>query len=89
MISANLQHLMQQVQTLTPEERQELRQFLDASSPSAPPRTKEDELDELLLKRGIISRIPQPNVDPAAYQNRKRVRIKGKPLSETIIEERR
>lgn len=49
----------------------------------------ESEIDRLLLERGIISQIP----DPACYSDEDEdfepIEVTGKPLSQTIIEERR
>lgn len=44
---------------------------------------------ERLLKKGSLNRIPDPITDFTPYKKRKLFQIKGKPLSQTIIEERR
>jgi tetratricopeptide (TPR) repeat protein len=44
---------------------------------------------ERLLKKGSIERIPEPITDFTPYKKRKLLQVKGKPLSQTIIEERR
>lgn len=87
MASANLQRLLDELKTLSPAERRELRELLDAWPP--PPQTKEDELDQRLWLDGVISRVPElarPSSRPA---KRPLVEVSGKPLSETIVEERR
>ena len=48
----------------------------------------EDQLDQLLLEAGVISEIPPPITDFTPYENRQPIEVKGKPISETIIEER-
>lgn len=47
----------------------------------------EDEVERILLARGIISEIPENWKDED--EDFEPIEIKGKPLSETIIEERR
>jgi len=41
------------------------------------------------LAAGVLARVPAPITDPAAYRRWKPIAIKGKRLSETVIEERR
>lgn len=79
------------IQTLTPSQQRRLRKLLDALRFKRQPLTPEDELDLLLLKDGVIDRIPRPptEADIKAFEEYKPVPIEGKPLSETIIEERR
>lgn len=49
----------------------------------------EDELEQMLLKAGLLSKIPPPITDFTNYRKRRPIKVKGKPVSETIIEERR
>ena len=49
----------------------------------------EDEFDEEMLAEGILDHVPPPITDLTPFQNRKLVQVQGKPLSETIVEERR
>jgi hypothetical protein len=89
MTSPRLTNILEQIKTLTPEELRQLRENLD--TPPAQPSEEErlDELDRRLLEAGLVSRIPPKITDFTPYQNRKLVEAKGKPVSETIIEERR
>ena len=87
MPSENLDRVPEGVRSLTLAERQELRTRLD-TWPSPSPST-EDDLDQRLLSAGVISHVPAPCTDPAPYRRWKPITVKGKPLSETIIEERR
>jgi tetratricopeptide (TPR) repeat protein len=50
---------------------------------------KEDQLEQRLFEQGFLRKINKPITDFAPYKNRKTIKIKGKPLSETVIEERR
>jgi len=56
-----------------------------------PKLSKLEQLDQLLLERGVISQIrPKPTAeDVARHRSWKPIPITGKPLSQTIIEERR
>jgi putative addiction module CopG family antidote len=47
-----------------------------------------DELNRQLLEVGLLSNIPA-RPDPADYQEFSPIAVKGEPLSETIIRERR
>jgi CheY-like chemotaxis protein len=83
------------VRTLNSEHLRRVRNLIDAllTNPALQADkehlSKEDQVDLLLMKDGVLSRIPAPITDFTPYRNRKLIEIKGKPLSETIIEERR
>jgi hypothetical protein len=82
--------LAAEIEALSPEEQRHLRDLLDRLlAKPGKALTMQDELDQLLLQDGVISEIPPPITDLTPYQDRKRIDIQGKPLSETIIEERR
>lgn len=50
---------------------------------------KEDQLEKRLFESGYLKKINEPITDFTPYKNRKTIKIKGKPLSETVIEDRR
>ncbi len=78
------------VKAMSPQERVELRNWIDKSLAEKAKETEAiSELDRLLLERGIISSIPTRRSSPEEFRNWKRVKVEGKPISETIIEERR
>ena len=82
MTATDLQKLIEKVKTLTPPEREELRRAMD----SPPPVTDDDDLDRRLLESGLVRQLPTsagPRTNPEPVQ------IEGKPLSQTVIEERR
>ncbi len=87
MPSENLDRVLEAVRLLTAAERQELRVRLDTWR--KPPQPTEDDLDQRLLSAGVISHVPTPLTDLAPYRRWKPITARGKPLSETIIEERR
>jgi hypothetical protein len=78
------------VKTLPPGQRRRLRKLLEALRFKRQPLTPEDELDLLLLKDGVIDRVPRPptEAEVKAFREYKPIDVEGKPLSETIIEER-
>lgn len=89
MTTANLDRVFEEVKSLTPSEQKQLREMLDSLLSNAAPQITEEEFEQRLLEKGIISRIPPPITDLTPYRDRKLIEVKGKPLSETIIEERR
>jgi hypothetical protein len=92
MATMNFDQLWEAAKALTPDEQHRLRNLLDTLlARQGRPLTKEDELDLLLLKEGEMSRAPTPPTsdEVARFQNWKPIEIQGKPLSETIVEERR
>jgi RNA polymerase sigma factor (sigma-70 family) len=57
--------------------------------PTSAAKIAEGKLEQMLLASGLLSEIPPRITDFTPYRNRKPVKIKGKPVSDTIIEERR
>jgi tetratricopeptide (TPR) repeat protein len=49
----------------------------------------EERLEQSLLEAGLIKRIREPVTDLTPYRDRRPIVIRGKPLSETLVEERR
>jgi hypothetical protein len=88
MMSTNVERVLDQIRALTAEEQQEVKAALNPSVVTKPLMT-EDEFEQHLLATGVISSIPSRNLGPADYSRRRPVEVKGKPVSETIIEERR
>ena len=87
MSTAELHSLIERIKSLSAEERAEVRRAIDAGA--SPQSTPEQKLDELLLRDGLLEQVPPAISDPAKYDDWKPVPIQGKPLSETIVEERR
>lgn len=91
MATLNFDQVWEAVKTLTPRQQRRLRKLLDVLRFKHHPLSPEDELQLLLLKDGVIDYIPRPPTEAEikAFEEFKPVPIKGKPLSETVIEERR
>ena len=89
MSSANLEKVIEEVKTLPPDDLRKVKTLIDSllQAPSAE-MSPESQLDQLLLQAGVISEIPPPITDFTPYENRRPIEVKGKPISETIIEDR-
>ena len=86
----NLEEIVNAVKALPPEEQAELRRRLDAlpGQPGELVNDLNERAQRVLYEAGLLSEIKPPITDPRPYR-RDPIKIKGKPLSETVIEERR
>ena len=89
MAPLTLETVKENIKALTPEQQRQLREWWNTQEIAEPAAITEAELQQRLLKAGIIRHIPPPITDVTPYNNRTPVPITGKPLSETVIEERR
>jgi hypothetical protein len=89
MTISNLDRIVEEVRALTTDEQRTLRGMLDQLIATDAPRMTEEEFEQRLLAKGIISRIPPRIRDAESFANRRLIEVEGKPLSEIIIEERR
>jgi len=88
-MSANLNRVLEEIRGLTPEELQQVRAALDKEATATKPKITEEEFQQHLLAKGIITSIPKRRLTAEEFRKRKPIEVKGKPVSETIIEERR
>lgn len=78
-----MQEIAEAIKTLSPTDRHHLQELLKA----------QDEVDKLevfhqvLLLQGLVKEVKKPHT--AATIERQLIEIKGKPVSETIIEDRK
>lgn len=95
MPTATLERVVEDVKTLTAQEQRQLREMLDDWLPKSPTESEiagmtEKEKEQLLLQRllekGIISKIPSGE---RSQQQFKPVKVLGRPVSETLLEDRR
>jgi hypothetical protein len=84
-----LEGVLEQVKKLTDGEQRQLRKALDVILELPPPKNSQERLAQKLLEVGLLSRIPPPITDLTRFENWKPVEVKGKPVSEVLIEERR
>ena len=88
MATATVTNIVKQIKKLSPSEQQELRAVLDSLLASVPSLT-EEEFHQRLATEGRLS-VPSPEARSRAVRRSfKPVPVRGKPVSETIIEERR
>lgn len=82
MSSAELQEIMARVNQLSPEDRQELRRTLEGGHVETP----EQALGRKMRESGMVTHPPRtgPRRPPSEP-----VQVEGKPLSESVVEERR
>ena len=97
---STVEEIVNAVKGLPPREQAEVRRRLDSLTalpdenqvPVDDSRQAAIDLDQrvqrALFEAGLVSEIKPPIVNPAPYR-REPIKIKGKPLSETVIEERR
>jgi len=87
--------LLEKIRLLPPDKMAEVEDFVDflyrrgAVRRSPQSAAQDDELQQKLLKAGLVGEIKLPITDLTCYENRQPVENKGRPLSEIIIEERR
>lgn len=81
-----LDRVIEEVKALPPEDIKQLRSVLDDLLER---KSKEEEVERLLLEAGLISEIKKPKRDREAFRKYKPIKVKGKPVSETLIEGRR
>jgi hypothetical protein len=89
MSSPNVEKILHDADSLTEVERLELLRLLEQHCDSASAETAKDQLSRRLLADGLVSHLPPGKKDLDRYRSWHPVAIKGKPLSQTIVEERR
>lgn len=87
MAQATLQQILSQLPSLEPDELRQLSQaVLEQLSPQEEAR-KREAFHQALLSAGLIRQINRPR--RGIEGQRQLIEVQGKPVSETIIEERR
>lgn len=87
MNTPTLEHVLRDARQLSPDDLRRLIEMLSQAEPTKPAMT-EEEFQAHLMSEGIISELPKPLVE-REEEGFRPIRVQGKPLSETIIEERR
>jgi len=87
------QELFAEIRKLPLEEQQRLLEDLarNVAEQTHPPREpiSEDEVERILLAKGIISSIPDLSAYTDEDEDFEPIEVEGEPLSETIMRERR
>jgi hypothetical protein len=89
MTNSTLTRIIEEVKTLTSEEQRQLQELLDPLLKKQPSQQIEEDLERKLLEAGLLSKVKVSVLDSERYRNYKPVAVKGKPVSETLVEERR
>lgn len=94
MAEATLERVAEEVKSLTPEEQQQLRRLLDSWLAESPQQSdaaddlkaKEELLTQRLLEKGILRKLP---TGERLHQQFQPIPVIGRPVSETLLEDRR
>jgi len=91
MSAMSFEEVWEAVKTFTPGQLRRLRELLGTLQSRRKRSTAEEEIQLRLLRDGLIRRVPQPPTaaDVRAFEDYEPISVEGKPLSETIVEERR
>jgi len=85
-----LEKVLEEVKSLTPEEKAKVRKALDDALPTEKPKISREEYEKYLLAKGVISHIPpRTGKRPDQLKDFQPIKVEGEPLSEMIIRERR
>ena len=90
-MATKLEQILQDVRALSPEDQQQLCRILAETLPAfqtvAP--APEATFQQQLVAAGLLREIKRPTATQVPPARRPRVTVQGKPLSATVIEERR
>ena len=87
MAQSTLTHVLEEIKTLEPEELHQVEQAVRGLLESRPKEADRETALRILQESGLVREVRRPPLDRDI--ERPLVPIQGKPLSETIIEERR
>jgi hypothetical protein len=95
-MATDIERLIREIRALPPEDQDRLRHALAEQVPrqeperaATPEELAEVEYQERLVKAGLLEQVRPRRRDQRAFDRFQPIKITGKPLSETIIEERR
>jgi len=88
-MGVDIETLIREVQALPPDDQRRVREALDQTAPvPALSDPAEEAFERELVEAGVL-RKRQPPDSSSVARPRQLVHVQGKPLSETIIEDRR
>jgi len=87
MAQANVNQILAQIETLELEELQQLNQAIQRYLADKQETAKRTTFHKALLTCGLVKQLKQPSY--SRQTERRLIQVQGKPVSETIIEERR
>lgn len=87
MAQATLNQIIAQLETLNIEELQQLDRAIQRYLADQQEATQQTKFHQALLTSGLVKQLKQPS--KSQQTERRLIQVQGKPVSETIIEERR
>jgi hypothetical protein len=87
MPQATLDQILDQLQMLEPSELQQLSQAVQNCLAARQPKPEQIVFHQALIASGLVRQIKKPSLEQRTYQQL--IESQDKPVSETIIEERR
>ena len=87
MPKTTLDHIVEEIKALAQDERRQLREMLEVMMVPVEQEDKRKALRQALRAAGLVTQVRQPRI--VDMSPRRRIDVQGKPVSETIIEERR
>jgi hypothetical protein len=92
-MATDIEKLIQELHSLGADELRQLRRAVEERlsnpSESTGSERQEDEFKRRLVAAGLLNEVRPPVPDPEEYRGQTPDPVTGKPLSETIVEERR
>jgi hypothetical protein len=89
MVPLTFEKVWDDVRKLSPDELRRLRDSLDIWLRNLYTKPSEDEFERELVAMGLLNEVKPTDMDSKHSENRQPVEVKGRPISEIIIEERR
>lgn len=86
MAQETLNQILNQIETLELEELQQLNQRVQQYLADKEGTDKQAAFHQALINSGLVKQIKQPSYDPIS--ERRLIQGEGKPVSETLVEER-
>lgn len=87
-MSADVERVLNEIKAMTPSEIMEIRQKVDELL-GTQTKSATGTLKQRLFDAGLLSEIKTPERNTESFRAFQPVTVKGKPVSETILEERR
>jgi hypothetical protein len=88
-VATDIEKLIDEIRALSASQRRRLQQVLAEELDGGCAPLTDEAYQRLLLAAGLVTEVRARRRDQKSFDAFKPVRISGKPLSETIIEERR
>ena len=85
-MATKLELVLREIEDLTPDEQQQVREALDRLPDGSPKPTP---LQQRLLEASVIQKIADPRKRAEHFRNFKPIKLEGELVSEQIIRERR